>query len=237
MNKENVQRLIDEGKTKGEIAEALGVLVKTLDMFLNAHELSVEEAVTPVAVQENSKSAVKKQTPQKARKKPNGKNAYIAIDEEEVVRLYVEARLLQREIADVFGVSRQKIAKVLCNKGINTRKRESDMKASRQEVWEMYNTQGLTRQEIADYFKVDLQVVDKFMNRHRIVLDSQYGRTKKRPRACEASDLKKNLERYLDVKKVAEHYDLKPTTIYYYINKFELQDVWEQIKKGEQVNV
>lgn len=237
MNKENVQRLIDEGKTKGEIAESIGVMVKTLDMFLNAHELSVNDAVESADDSVNSKSHAKQETPQVKPKKQKGKGAYIHVDSDEVVRLYVEAKLLQREIAVIFGVSRQKIAQVLRNEGINTRKRESDMKATRQEVWNMYNKEGMTRQEIADHFKVNLQVVDKFMQRERIVLGNRYGRPKKQHKGHDPKKFESTLRKYRDLDAVAKHYGVKKTTIYYYIDKFELRDRWQDIKKGEQVNV
>lgn len=235
MNKENVQRLIDEGKTKGEIAELLGVLVKTLDMFLNAHELSVNEAVVDdnkwsnvIDTEEDESAQNEREGVSKLSRRPQNTRRII-VDEQELFDLYVKEEWTRKRVAEHFGVSVSKIANVLREIGVEPRKRTSAIKATKEEIEHMYKVEGMKRQEIADKFDVSLQTVDLFMKKHRITLDDKRGRPRGEHFSKDKEEFEELLEEYRSVTELSEHYGITKQTVYYYINKFGLREKYETI--------
>lgn len=234
MNKENVQRLIDEGKTKQEIAELLGVLVKTLDMFLNAHELSVD---VPVEADEDEADTMgidddadaQNERESDVPPKVYGKNAFIKLDEPEIVRLYVDAEFTQQELGRIYGVSAWKIAQVLRRKRVKMRRRMPSIRITRDEMEQMYKEDGMTRQQIADALGVSLQVVDVFMRKNHIVLEEKRGRPRGEHKGRDKEEFEELLDEYKSVPMLAEHYGIEKQTVYYYINKFGLREKYESM--------
>lgn len=241
MNTEHVQQLIDEGLTKYEIAEVVGVMPRTLELFLKSNEMHVittesaakeqewvsgtEEEGEAQEVEEKKKTLSNR--PQNTRR--------IQLDEERVVSMYVNQVLTLETIARYFKVGKLKIRAVLLENGVVLRGRTpTSIKATPTEMKAMYND-GMTREEIAEKYKVTVQAVNLFMSKHKITLEKRTGRPKKNYKSRDKELFYRLLSEHKDMKEVAKHYGVSYSSAYHYLHKWGLAELYKELRneKGE----
>lgn len=137
------------------------------------------------------------------------------IDRGELYKLYVEDKLLLKDIQKIFNVSRQTLNKRLIEYEINKRKKKEVFEISKEELYDLYVNKNMTTFEIAEMKKTTRGTIEKRLRKYDI----------KKPKELFYKKNKELLKERYGVENVSQLKDVKEKKRQKAIKKYGVENI------------